>query len=188
MSLSDKNRLAELEKLHARVRRCRKCSLWRTRQKAVPGEGPLDASAMLIGEAPGKKEDRTGRPFIGPSGKFLDAMLREAGISRERIFITSTVKCIPVHSAKPLKVSIDACNPYLQEQLKLVNPGIVCLLGEVAARTVLGTAKVTDTRGIIIGRGGRCFLVTYHPAAARRFPKPRELMRKDFRLLVRHTG
>lgn len=182
------NRAAELKKLHARVRRCHKCLLWKARDKAVPGEGPLDASAMLVGEAPGKQEDRTGRPFIGPSGKFLDEMLTEAGIDRKRIFITSTVKCIPVDSAKPLKVSIDACNPYLQEQLKLINPAVVCLLGEVAAKTVLGIAKVADARGKIIGRDGRSFLVTYHPAAARRFPKLRELMRKDFRLLSRHTG
>ncbi len=180
--------MAELERLHARVRRCRRCPLCKTRHNAVPGEGPIGAAAMLIGEAPGKKEDQTGRPFIGPSGKFLDKMLSEAGISRERIFITSTIKCIPIHSRKPSKVSIEACNPYLQEQLKLVNPRIICLLGEVAAKTVLGIAKVADARGKIISRGGRSFLVTYHPAAARRFPKLKELMRKDLGLLAGHTG
>ncbi|MBI4831094.1 MAG: uracil-DNA glycosylase, partial [Candidatus Lindowbacteria bacterium] len=85
------NRLAELEKLHAQVRRCRKCFLWKTRQKAVPGEGPLDAVAMFVGEGPGRKEDESGRPFVGPSGKFLNQLLGEAGLKREDIFVTSTV-------------------------------------------------------------------------------------------------
>ncbi|MBI5117141.1 uracil-DNA glycosylase [Candidatus Poribacteria bacterium] len=179
---------AELKRLHSQVRRCRKCFLWKTRKKAVPGEGLPDATVMLIGEAPGKKEDAAGRPFVGPSGKFLDQMLEEVGLVRENIFITSTIKCIPVPAGKPKKVSIEACNPYLQGQLKLVNPRIVCLLGEVAARNVLGVDKVADVRGEIIRRSEHIFLVTYHPAAARRFPALHAHMRKDFRLLARRAN
>jgi DNA polymerase len=182
--LNYEGRLVELERLHSQVRRCRKCFLWKTRKKAVPGEGLLDAPVTLIGEAPGKKEDTTGRPFVGPSGKFLDQMLEEVGLKRENIFITSTVKCIPVPAGKPKKVSIEACSPYLQGQLKLVNPKIVCLLGEVAARNVLGVDRIADVRGKIIKRSEHIFLVTYHPAAARRFPALHAHTRKDFRLLA----
>jgi DNA polymerase len=186
MTLSRGDREQELHKLHRRVRRCRLCFLWKTRRRAVPGEGPLDAPAMLIGEAPGKKEDESGRPFVGPAGKFFDELLGEVGIRRERVFITSTVKCLPVDSQKPARESIEACNPYLQGQVELVRPGILCLMGGVAARTMLGIDRVADIRGRILDLPEARYLVTYHPQAARRFPDIRNKMRSDFELLAEH--
>lgn len=188
MSKSNSIQLAELEKIHGQVRRCRKCFLYRTRRKAVPGEGPLDAPAMLIGEAPGAKEDAVGRPFAGLSGKFLDLVLEQANIHRERIFITSTIKCLPVPAGRPTKTSIEACNPYLLRQIELINPAVVCALGKVAAATLLGITGIAKSRGRLIHRAGRLYLVTYHPAAARRFPALRACFHKDIRLLAREGG
>jgi len=186
--MSNIDRSAELEELHRQVRRCRKCFLWKTRKKAVPGEGPIDARVMLIGEGPGREEDETGRPFIGPSGKFLDEMFSDAGIARGELFITSTVKCIPIPAGKPRRVSIEACNPYLREQLRLIHPRVVCLFGEVAAKTVLGVGRIAEARGKPLTRDNTLFIVTYHPAAARRFPKLRDFMRQDLRLLREMMG
>ncbi len=176
-------RFSGIEELAARVRRCRRCVLWKTRRKAIPGEGPSDAAVMFIGEAPGKREDETGRPFVGPAGKFFDKMLAESGISREEVFITSTVKCIPVESRKPAAESIDACNPYLREQLRLIRPRIVCLLGGVAAGTLLGCETVRGFRGHVVERDGVNYLVTYHPSAARRFPQARAFLKRDLAIV-----
>ena len=154
----------------------------------MPGEGPIDPRAMLIGEAPGRTEDATGRPFMGFSGRFLNEVLAEVGIKREEIFITSSIKCLPVPTGKPQLVSIEACNPWLQAQLGLVNPRFICLIGGVAAKTVLGMDKVSEFRGKIVERDGRIILPTFHPAAARRFPKLGKLFREDFRLMARYTS
>ncbi|GAB4350402.1 MAG: type-4 uracil-DNA glycosylase [Candidatus Abyssubacteria bacterium] len=188
MTLTRQERERELHKLHWRIRRCRLCYLWKTRQRAVPGEGPLDARAMLIGEAPGKKEDESGRPFVGPAGRFFDGLLKEAGIKRGSVFVTSTIKCLPVDSGKPARESIEACNPYLQGQVELVRPRILCLMGGVAAKTLLGVERVADIRGRILERPEGRYLVTYHPQAGRRFPDIRKWMRRDFELLAEHIG
>jgi uracil-DNA glycosylase family 4 len=184
--MKQQERMAELERVHAQVRRCRKCFLWKTRQNAVPGEGPLDPKIMFIGEAPGRNEDAVGRPFIGYAGQFLNQGLERIGVTRDEVFITSPVKCIPVPRGKPKRVSIDACNPYLQSQLELVRPRLICLLGGVAADVVLGEKKVSDIRGKIIKREPYLILPTIHPAAARRFPKMRKRFLQDFDLLARH--
>jgi DNA polymerase len=185
MNSTRQERLEELEKTHAQVRRCRKCYLWKTRKKAVPGEGPLDSKVMFVGEAPGRKEDASGRPFVGYAGQFLNEALDRIGLQRNEVFITSTVKCIPLDVNKPRKVSIDACNPYLQSQLKLVRPRIICLLGGVAAETVLGVKLISGIRGKMIERDHYLILPTFHPAAARRFPDRRKQFLEDFKLLAR---
>jgi DNA polymerase len=187
MNLTFQQRLEELEKVHAQVRRCRKCFLWKTRRNAVPGEGPLDPKVMFIGEGPGRNEDATGRPFVGYAGQFLDESLERVGIRRDNVFITSVVKCIPVPKGKPKPESIEACNPYLQAQLRLVRPPLVCLLGAVAAETVLGEKSLAKIRGKIIERDNYLILPTIHPAAARRFKKMQALFLEDFRLLARYV-
>jgi len=94
------DRKGELEKLNQQIRRCKKCPLWKSRKNAVPGEGPGNAKIMFIGEAAGSMEDKTGKPFIGPAGKFLDRLLKIAKIDRKQIYITSVVKCRPVNCSK----------------------------------------------------------------------------------------
>jgi DNA polymerase len=120
---------------------------------------------MLIGEAPGKEEDLTGMPFIGRAGKLLDSALANAGLHRSEVFITSTIKCRPPKNRKPKKREIDACKPYLNSQIEILNPKVVCLMGNTATLAVLGIQGVTSLRGQILQD---IFLVTYHPAAVLR--------------------
>ncbi|NCO80395.1 hypothetical protein GW869_01295 [bacterium] len=94
------NKKTKLEKLAREIRNCKKCPLWKTRKNAVPGEGPVNAKIVIIGESPGREEDRRGHPFVGMSGKFLDKLLRKAGIKREEVFITSCLKCRPIICSK----------------------------------------------------------------------------------------
>ncbi len=181
--VTKQERLAKLERVHAQVRKCRKCFLWKTRQNAVPGEGAIDPKVMFIGEAPGRKEDESGRPFVGMSGRFLNDVFEQVGLRRDEVFITSTIKCIPADGKKPKPVSIVACNPYLQSQLELVRPRLVCILGGVAAETVLGEKSISNVRGKIIERENYLVLPTYHPAAARRFVRIRQDFIDDMKLL-----
>ncbi len=139
---------------------------------AVPGEGPADAEVMLIGQNPGTEEDRTGRPFVGRSGKFLDTVLRENGMGRESIFITNIVKHKTSGNRLPLKDEISACSNYIQEQMKRIRPKIVVLMGALAREEA---PKVENTE----------YITTFHPAAAMRFPKMREKFESDFELVKR---
>jgi DNA polymerase len=120
---------------------------------------------MLIGEAPGKEEDLTGMPFMGRAGKLLDSALAKAGLHRSEVFITSTIKCRPPKNRKPKRREIDACKPYLDSQIVILHPKIVCLMGNTATLAVLGIQGVTSLRGQILQD---IFLVTYHPAAVLR--------------------
>jgi len=172
----------EIETLASRIRRCRKCRLWKGRKNAVPGEGPCPAKIMLIGQAPGRNEDASGRPFVGMAGKFLDRMLAKNRIKRRKVFITSVVKCFPPGNRLPKKEEIHACNTYLESQIKHVKPKLVVLLGNVAIRTVLGpdAIRLDIAHGKPVERDGILFLPTYHPAAAMRFPEIRRRMSGDF--------
>ncbi len=108
---------------------CKACPLWQTRTKPVPGEGPEDAEIMLVGEAPGRNEDLTGRPFVGAAGKFLDELLSLAGLSRNDVFIGNVVKCRPPGNRDPLPAEIQACKPWLEKQFSAINPRVVVSLG-----------------------------------------------------------
>jgi len=175
----------EIDRIAARVRRCTLCRLSKARKHAVPGEGPCPAKIMLIGQAPGRNEDRTGRPFIGMAGKFLDKMLKRARIDRKAVFITSVVKCFPSDNRVPKEDEINACNPYLESQMRLVDPELVVLLGNVAIRTVLGE---DHAKGKPVRHGGIIFLPTYHPAAGMRFPSIHRRMESDFSQIYRHLS
>jgi uracil-DNA glycosylase len=157
--------LIDLPTLHDKINTCQLCPLSLGRKCAVPGSGPSPAQIMLVGEAPGREEDLKGLPFVGRAGKLLDKALLEAGLERSEVFITSVVKCRPPENRKPKKEEINLCHPYLQAQMDLVNPRIVCLMGNTATQAVLGMQGVTNLRGQI--QQGR-FLITYHPAAVLR--------------------
>jgi len=175
-----------LEELHRRITRCVKCPLHQSRHRAVPGEGDVGAALMLVGEAPGEQEDHQGRPFCGRSGRFLDVLLQKVGLRRSEIFITSTVKCRPPRNRNPTKHETETCcRWWLERQIELVNPFAVGVLGKVAAGALLGeTGNLKDLHGKPLDRGGRLHLITYHPAAAMRFPEAAKRIEQDFRTLV----
>jgi DNA polymerase len=139
---------------------------------------------MIIGEAPGKEEDQSGRPFVGSAGRFLDSVLEGTGIRRSDLFITNIVKCRPPRNRPPRKLEIETCtSKYLFEQISIIDPKLIMLLGLVAARTLLGVRRISEARGRIIEHEGRRFLVGYHPAS--RFYKEElaEKVMEDFALL-----
>ena len=151
--------------LHSRILSCQLCDLAIGRTKAVPGEGPFPSKIMLVGEAPGAEEDITGRPFVGRAGRLLDRSLDLAGIKRSEVFITSVVKCRPPENRKPTSIEIKSCHTYMQSQIDLIQPRVIGLMGNVAAKALLNIQGVTTLRGRVYQ--GR-FLVTYHPAAVLR--------------------
>lgn len=173
----------KLEKLHREIRSCKKCSLWKKRRNAVPGEGPTDAKIMIIGQAPGFEENETGRPFVGRAGQFLNQLLKTAKIERKEVFITSPIKCFPPKNRKPTKKEIEACLPYLRQQIEIIEPQRFILLGEVAFKVFFPKKELKDFRGKFIKKDDKEFSVTYHPAAGIRFPKTRKILEKDFKKL-----
>jgi DNA polymerase len=155
-----------LEKVAAEVTGCPLCKLARTRKNAVPGEGQLAAKIMFVGEAPGRSEDEKGRPFVGAAGKILDGMLEKAGISRSQVFITNVVKCRPPNNRVPEDDEVAACMPYLDRQVALIRPRIICILGRTAYSSLLGGGSITANRGKMIEKAGQKYFLTIHPAAA----------------------
>jgi len=170
-----------LTKLNQKIRNCKKCPLWRTRKNTVPGEGPANAKIIFAGQAPGFEEDKTGRPFIGRAGRFLNQLLRIANIKREKVFITSPIKCFPPKNRKPTEKEIGTCLPYLKKQIGIINPRKFILLGEVAFSVFFPNKKLGDYRGKLVKKDGREYFVTYHPAAGIRFQKFRKILEKDFK-------
>ena len=176
----------KLLNLAREIKRCKKCRLWKTRKNTVPGEGPINAKILFIGQAPGNEEDKIGRPFIGRAGKLLTELLDSANINRQEVFITSVLKCFPPKNRKPKKDEIEACSPYLKKQIEIINPKLIVLLGEVAKNTRIGSNRnLKDLRGKIVKKDGRTFFIIYHPAAGIRFQKFKRKLFSDFKKLKR---
>lgn len=155
-----------LEKIAKEVIGCPLCKLSRSRKNAVPGEGRLSAKLMFIGEAPGKNEDDKGKPFVGAAGRILNEALEKAGIQRSLVFITNVVKCRPPDNRVPEDDERIACRPYLDRQISLIAPQIICILGATAYSSILGGKSITANRGKIVKKNGQKYFVTIHPAAA----------------------
>jgi uracil-DNA glycosylase family protein len=182
-----------LHKLRAAAAGCRGCDLWVNATQTVFGEGPRTADVMFVGEQPGDQEDRQGHPFVGPAGQLLDAGLAEAGIDRSRVYVTNSVKHFKfvviergrrLHK-KPSAGEVRACNPWLQEEIRLVKPRVVVALGATAAQALLGKQfRVTQDRGKPIQRGtdfAEAVVATVHPSAVLRAPADaREEARREF--------
>ncbi|MCL2643294.1 MAG: uracil-DNA glycosylase [Candidatus Bathyarchaeota archaeon] len=149
-----------LEEIILQVQTCKKCSLWQTSLHGVPGEGPMDAKVMFIGQNPGAEEDKTGRPFVGRAGKFLTKTLTEFGINRNEVYITNIVKHTSPKNRKPSPDEVTTCLPYLNQQITLIKPKIIVLLG----------ASAKETPRI----EGITYFEVVHPSAAMRFTKMRE--------------
>ena len=171
--------MSALNDLYAEIALCQRCELAKYRTKVVPGEGAEDADIMFIGEAPGKNEDATGRPFVGRAGKFLNYLLEKNGIKRKNVFITSVLKCV---TNKPNFKFIEICKEYTFRQIEAINPKKIVLLGNFAIRTFLGKKiKVSQIHGKIIKYENRILIPTFHPAAGMRFKKIGKLMEEDFK-------
>jgi uracil-DNA glycosylase len=156
-----------LEKLSLKVQVCTLCKLSRTRNNSVAGEGSSSPKVMFVGEAPGNREDSEGRPFVGYAGRILDSALNKAGIKRSEIFITNVVKCRPPNNRRPQKDEILACRRYLDKQISLLSPKIICILGSTAYRSILGGKSIIADRGKIVKKEGKKFFMTVHPASVR---------------------
>jgi len=146
-----------LEELNNQVYACRKCRLWQGAKHGVPGEGPINAKIMVVGQNPGMEEDETGRPFVGKAGKFLIKTLSDQGLKREEIYITNIVKHISPKNRAPYNDEITECLPYLIDQIEIVKPKKILLLG-IAARQ---TPRIEGIK----------YFELIHPSAALRFPK-----------------
>lgn len=165
MDLTEDERRTALEAIAEQVRTCTRCPLHAHRTNAVPGEGPTRASLFFIGEAPGRDEDASGRPFVGRAGRILDAALRSAGLPRESVFITNVVKCRPPGNRRPKSEETAACRPYLVEQMRLVEPHTTVTLGATALRGLMGRGpELKEVHGKSLRLGVTKVIATYHPA------------------------
>ncbi|MCU1588056.1 MAG: phage polymerase-related protein [Frankiales bacterium] len=169
--------------LDDRMRACMACAeLVLNRTTVVVGDLPPRARLLILGEAPGADEDRMGRPFVGRSGKLLDALLSEAGIERRHVAVLNTIKCRPPGNRVPTRTETAHCRPWTQGQLDLLEPRITVTLGLSATRWMLAAATLSAVRGRVHDVNGRKVLPTYHPAAALRSGpagEPMQLLRED---------
>ena len=158
--------LEKLVSIAHRVMSCQDCELCHTRANSVPGGGSPDAKILFVGEAPGEEEDKQGAPFIGKAGQLLNEGLRLAGIQRDEIFITNAVKCRPPGNRNPSDVETEACSKYLKEQLEILKPELVVVLGKVAAEYLLcREVKITKENGKLdFLDDGTAVLMVLHPA------------------------
>ena len=175
-----------LDAIAALVRGCTKCRLCDGRRNAVPGEGPADARLVVVGEGPGRVEDETGRPFVGPAGELLTKILAAIELPRERVFICNVVKCRPPENRLPQYDEIAACAPYLFRQIELLKPKVVLAMGGTAAQTLLNTKQSIGTlRNQVHRFRGVPVIVTYHPAALLRNPNWKKPTWDDVRIARR---
>jgi DNA polymerase len=188
VSASAEERRAALVELYREVEGCTRCPLHESRSKPVFGAGDADAELMFVGEAPGAEEDRQGLPFVGRAGQLLGELLEGIGLSRQEVFIANVLKSRPPGNRDPQPLEIEACRPYLFEQVRLIEPKVVCTLGNFATKLLSGNpAGITRVRGTpqVHELGGRTvfLLPLLHPAAALRTPAMKEALRGDFELL-----
>ncbi|MHB8490704.1 MAG: uracil-DNA glycosylase [Solirubrobacteraceae bacterium] len=178
-----------LKQVFAQARSCTRCAqLAESRTNVVFGAGNADADLMFVGEAPGAREDEQGLPFVGRAGKLLDTLLAEIGLARGEVFICNTLKCRPPGNRDPLPVEIENCREYLYRQVELIEPRVICTLGNFATKLLRGDQTgITRIHGRaevhLLGRRAVRLYPIYHPAAALRAPAMLEALRADFALL-----
>ena len=173
-----------LKIIQENVKNCRKCDLCKTRINAVPGKGNQNADVVFIGEAPGKNEDLRGEPFIGTAGKRLNDALENAGLTRNNVYITNIVKCRPPNNRIPNDPEKSMCSDYLENELKIISPKIICLLGNTPFYSILGGKEITKNHGKTITKNSRVYFVTFHPAAVIYNQKLGEIFKNDIKKLV----
>ena len=177
-----------LLKLVEEAKKCVKCRLHKTRTNVVVGEGPLNSLIMLVGEAPGYWEDKQGKPFVGAAGKLLDKLLALAGLDRSKVYITNVVKCRPPGNREPKPDEIEACKGYLDEQISLIKPKIICTLGNVASAYLLQKfgfqfQPMVRIHGKVFEVNQLKIIPLYHPATALYKPPIKKVLEEDWRLV-----
>lgn len=184
--MSEEKKSKQLKILNARMILECPCGLRETATQAVPGDGSADADIMFVGEAPGKNEDEQGVPFVGAAGKFLAEMLASIDLQREDIYITNVVKYRPPNNRDPLPEEIDACMPWLHEQIRIIQPKVIVTLGRHAMEHFIPGKKISEVHGQAFRRtfpdiGAQVFFALYHPAAALYNGGMRETLISDFK-------
>ena len=172
-----------IEQLEAAVRACTLCALHKGRTQAVPGEGPINADIMFIGEGPGFHEDRQGRPFVGAAGQFLEELLASIDLTREQVYIANVVKCRPPGNRDPLPDELSACAPYLDRQIELIRPKVIVTLGRFSMARFFPGASISKIHGQPKRVGNVLVVPMFHPAAALHQPKWRPVVEADFKKL-----
>jgi len=175
---------SSLTTIQKKIRLSQKCDLCVTRKNAVPGKGNHNADVVFIGEAPGKNEDLYGEPFIGNAGKKLNDALENAGLTRSSVYITNIVKCRPPKNRIPNDVEKSMCNEYLKDEIAIINPKIICLLGNTSFYSILGGKEISKNHGKFISKDNRMYFVTFHPAATIYNQKLVNVFKNDIKKLV----
>ena len=178
----EKKRLAEvtMAQIASEVSVCTRCMLHHSRKLAVPGEGPVDAEIMFIGEGPGFHENEQGRPFVGAAGSYLEELLGKINLKRTDVFITNVVKCRPPNNRDPLPDELAACSDYLERQIQVINPKVIVTLGRYSMARFLPNAKISDVHGQAYKIKGRLVVPMFHPAAALHQPSLKISVERDF--------
>ena len=176
------DKVKRLNDLAAQAQQCKKCSLYRTRTHCVFSDGSSQAQLMFIGEAPGRDEDLQGIPFVGAAGQLLTKMIVAMGLRREDVYICNVLKDRPPGNRTPLPEEVDACMPFLVQQLAIIQPKVICVLGAVAAKALLGPhVAITKIRGQVWDYQGTPLVPTFHPAYLLRNPPAKKFAWEDLK-------
>jgi uracil-DNA glycosylase family 4 len=184
--MGDGDKRERLKEFYLKIRDCDKCDLCGARTKFVFGSGSAEARIMFVGEAPGKNEDLQGLPFVGQAGKLFDELLGSIGYDRSEVFIANVLKCRPPGNRDPRIEEIDACKDYLMEQIKIIDPKIICTMGRFSTQLLLDTNKgISSLRGKIFRIENRIIMPINHPAAALYAPSKMGVLEEDFQKIKR---
>jgi len=171
--------MSALSELSLQIQNCQKCTLHKSRTRAVPGEGAEDTAVLFVGEAPGWHEDQQGRPFVGPAGHFLDELLASISLKRQQVFIANVLKCRPPGNRDPLPGEIQACWPWLERQIEIIHPKMIVSLGRYSLARFFPEGSISKLHGTAQRRDGVIYYAMYHPAAALHQQKLRETIKED---------
>lgn len=188
-SLGQQVRLDTLEALRTFIGECERCKLHAGRSHLVFGEGSPEAKLVFVGEGPGREEDEAGTPFVGEAGRLLTRIIKAMGLTREEVYICNVVKCRPPKNRDPEKEEMDACIPFLKGQLTIIRPQVICTLGRVAGKCLIGeNFKITMERGNWRSCMGIPLMPTYHPAYLLRNPSAKRQVWEDIQKIMKRLG
>ena len=179
--------IKKIEQIKQEVIKCTKCELSETRTNSVPGKGNFKSDVIFVGEAPGKNEDEKGEPFIGIAGKKLSNALENAGISRDDIYITNIVKCRPPSNRVPKTNERETCQEYLKQEISIIKPKLICILGNTVFNSILGGSEIMKYRGKIAQKNEQLYFITIHPAATIYNQKLVDVFKEDIKKLFKIT-
>ena len=179
--------IKKIEQIKQEVIKCTKCELSETRTNSVPGKGNFKSDVIFVGEAPGKNEDEKGEPFIGIAGKKLSDALENAGISRDDIYITNIVKCRPPSNRVPKTNERETCQEYLKQEISIIKPKLICILGNTVFNSILGGSEIMKYRGKVAQKDKQLYFISLHPAATIYNQKLVDVFKKDIKKLFKIT-